>query len=86
MRIVRLKSRLPPAPPPGNDGGFTRFEPARARPACGVPCLGGAVSAAVHAGRAFARPSNDGYLALASCILILTCVSTPLILGRSRVR
>ncbi len=32
------------------------------------------------------RPSNDGYLVLASCILILTCVSTLLIQGRSRVR
>jgi hypothetical protein len=37
-------------------------------------------------GRAFARPSNDGYHVLVSCILFLTCVSTPIIQGRSRVR
>jgi RNA-directed DNA polymerase len=49
-------------------------------------CLAVAVSAAVPVGRAFARPSNDGYHVLKSCILTRTCVSTLLIQGRSRVR
>jgi hypothetical protein len=35
---------------------------------------------------AFAQPLNGGYPVLASCILTLTCVSTPPIQGRSRVR
>jgi RNA-directed DNA polymerase len=53
---------------------------------CGGRCLADAVSAAVPAGPAYARPSNDGYHDLVSCILTRTRASTLLIQGRSRVR
>ena len=44
---------------------------------CGGPCLAVAVSAAVPAGRAYARLSNVGFHVLVSCILFRACVLTP---------
>jgi hypothetical protein len=69
---------------PGNTATLGRFRD-RLCNLCAA-CLGVAASAADRVGNASAQPSNDGYLVLASCILILTYASTPLIQGRSRVR
>ena len=52
---------------------------------CGGRCLVVAVNAAVPVGGVYARPSNDGYHVLRSCILTRTRALTLPIQGRSRV-